>query len=358
MLKIRQLLQTLQEIEFAYRRGQTFKVNFATTWQCNSRCQHCNIWRIYIDRPEQVKQEVKLGEVEAIFKNWSRLTWVSLTGGEPFLRSDLVDIARIINECCKIKILSIPTNGLTPELIERKVTEIAKLKIPFTFISVSLDGTKEIHSRVRGVDLGYDRAIDTLTRLDAIGRDFENLSCGFEYTISPFNAGSLKLLIDDLNQRGLVSLVNKATVTITHIADFYRNESLASELDDTFKLKAIEDITEASKHMGRTSLNGLLGRVYLNTASKYLRTWQTPVSCTAARGSLFIDPYANVAPCTMMSKPLFNLRDTGYQLKPELLKQARQALKTYGCPQCWTPCEAYQSLITNTSFFFKHLLIG
>jgi len=358
MLKIRQLIREFLDIKFTSHWEQPFKVNFAITWQCNSRCKHCYIWRTCIDKPEQVKQEVKLDEVEAIFKNFSHLTWLSLTGGEPFLRSDLVDIARTINECCRIKILSIVTNGLTPELIEHKVPEIAELRIPFTFINVSLDGIKEVHNKVRGVYSGYDRAIDTLTRLDAIDRDFENLRCSFEYTISPFNVGSLKLLIDDLNQRGLGHLVNKATFAIAHIADFYRNNPLAPEFDNTFKARAIEDITEALKYIERISLNGFFSRVYLKSAYTYLRTKHTPVSCRAARGSLFINPYGGVAPCTMMSKPLFNLRETGYQLKPELLKQARQALKTLGCPQCWTPCEAYQSLITNTSFFFKNLLIG
>jgi radical SAM protein with 4Fe4S-binding SPASM domain len=73
--------------------------------------------------------------------------------------------------------------------------------------------------------------------------------------------------------------------------------------------------------------------------------------CHALRASCFIDPWGVVYPCITYSKPIGSLRDTGMRLDPiwnafETTRVQREIWDGQ-CPQCWTACEAYQSILGN-----------
>jgi radical SAM protein with 4Fe4S-binding SPASM domain len=73
--------------------------------------------------------------------------------------------------------------------------------------------------------------------------------------------------------------------------------------------------------------------------------------CHALRASCFIDPWGVVYPCISYSKPVGRLRDNGMRLAPiwESLEatQLQRDIWQGDCPQCWTACEAYQSILGN-----------
>ena len=76
--------------------------------------------------------------------------------------------------------------------------------------------------------------------------------------------------------------------------------------------------------------------------------------CHALRASCFIDPWGVVYPCITYSRPIGRLRDTGMRLEP-IWNDGRDARRCSGeiwngqCPQCWTACEAYQSILGNAA---------
>ena len=73
--------------------------------------------------------------------------------------------------------------------------------------------------------------------------------------------------------------------------------------------------------------------------------------CHALRASCFIDPWGVVYPCITYSRPIGRLRDTGMRLDPIWndagTAQVQSEIWQGQCPQCWTACEAYQSIIGN-----------
>ncbi|MDE1824747.1 MAG: radical SAM protein, partial [Candidatus Micrarchaeota archaeon] len=77
------------------RLGRPYKLNFSITYWCQSRCTHCSIWQI---RP---KGELTLDEIRNFARQNNYFKWVELTGGEPFLRQDIVEIARTFRDECK-----------------------------------------------------------------------------------------------------------------------------------------------------------------------------------------------------------------------------------------------------------------
>jgi radical SAM protein with 4Fe4S-binding SPASM domain len=90
---------------------------------------------------------------------------------------------------------------------------------------------------------------------------------------------------------------------------------------------------------------------YLDHLERYMTTGVPPMRCHALRSSCFIDPWGTVYPCISYDRPLGSLRETDMALAPIWGRQATRQVQSEiwegQCPRCWTPCEAYQSIIGN-----------
>jgi len=73
----------------AIKRGLPVSLIFFVTSRCNLLCRHCFYW----EELNKKKGELELPEIEKIAKSLPNLLTVSLTGGEPYLRPDLPEIA-------------------------------------------------------------------------------------------------------------------------------------------------------------------------------------------------------------------------------------------------------------------------
>ena len=96
---------------------------------------------------------------------------------------------------------------------------------------------------------------------------------------------------------------------------------------------------------------GLLEWSYLKHTKKYLFTDKTPMSCHALRSTCFIDPSGYVYPCGMYSKSIANLREYNYDLRAiwdlSKTRNLQKEIESKQCPHCWTPCEAYPTILGN-----------
>jgi radical SAM protein with 4Fe4S-binding SPASM domain len=104
----------------------------------------------------------------------------------------------------------------------------------------------------------------------------------------------------------------------------------------------------------------ILDNLYLKESLKYLKTGRTPFPCKALTSSVFIDSLGNVYPCTIWGIRLGSLRENNYDLEKILASEKTRVLKLkirkLKCPNCWTPCEAYQTIMGNTLRLSKVLL--
>ena len=96
-----------------------------------------------------------------------------------------------------------------------------------------------------------------------------------------------------------------------------------------------------------------LENAYLKRLDQFLQTGRTPMPCHALRASCFIDPWGVVYPCITYSRPIGRLRDTGMRLDPiwndARTREVQREIWDGQCPQCWTACEAYQSILGNVA---------
>ena len=86
--------------------------NFTVSNRCTGRCTTCNIWKMDPHLDPTLKQVSDFfDENRETLRN---LKFIQLTGGEPFLRDDLPEIASIVHEAALKCMIWLPTNGLLP----------------------------------------------------------------------------------------------------------------------------------------------------------------------------------------------------------------------------------------------------
>jgi Fe-coproporphyrin III synthase len=136
-------------------------IHWCVTGRCNLKCRHC-----YMEAPSgrygQLPFEAMAGLVEQFER--ANVLEVSLTGGEPFLRRDLMDIIQLLAEK-KIRLSQIFSNGLL--ITDQHLENIRRLGFRPAF-QVSLDGVGT-HDRMRGVTGSEPGVIDAIRRLRAAG---------------------------------------------------------------------------------------------------------------------------------------------------------------------------------------------
>jgi len=323
-----------------------YKLTFAVTYKCNSKCKTCNIWK------KKSKNELSISEIDKIFSKYNDFSWVDITGGEIFLRRDIIEIAKIIIQKCKnLYVLHFPTNGLLPEIIVEKTKQILKLNPKKLIISVSLDGPKNINDRIRGMPGSFEKAVKTFSELKKIKN--RRLSVFFGFTLSEYNVGFFDKMFKEVKEKLPWIQYNDFHMNIMHGSTHYYNNKTA----EFSAKKVIGEIREFMKKR-KMPLNPVsyLEKIYLKLINKYLITKKTPLPCKALSVSCFIDPCGFVYPCSIMDEKVGSLRNNSYDLKKVLdSEKSRNIIKKIRrgqCPMCWTPCEAYQTILGNLTKTF------
>jgi MoaA/NifB/PqqE/SkfB family radical SAM enzyme len=142
-------------------------MHFISTHRCNARCTMCGIWKEKSNHCEEMSTE----ELDRVFSDrlFSRMEYVGISGGEPFLREDLLELSSIVLERCRsLKRLSLTTNGLLPARIQRVLPELMELTRragALLDVSVSVHGMGEVLDAIYGVTGAFERTRETLSFL-------------------------------------------------------------------------------------------------------------------------------------------------------------------------------------------------
>ena len=156
------LTSVLKNVYFS--KNQPVSVVHFLTNRCNARCSFCFI---DFDDPKNFTNELSLKEIEKLTKSFGNsLLNVNLTGGEPFARKDIIDIAKLYISNSTIQSIYITTNASLPDRIENFANEITKFNkdIELTF-QISIDDFPRNHDKVRKIKNLFNNCIDTYFRL-------------------------------------------------------------------------------------------------------------------------------------------------------------------------------------------------
>jgi MoaA/NifB/PqqE/SkfB family radical SAM enzyme len=313
-------------------------VSLALTIRCNSHCVMCNMWRQASKTPGIADSELTREEIIELLSKplFSGLVELDLTGGEPHLRDDLVDIVLNIAALKKdrfprLKSIVITSNGL---LFERIITNYRAIlggikDTGIDLVSVaSLDGIGEVHDRIRGTKGAYRLAMQTLQGLSELKKEYSSYYVGVKTTVLPQNVDSLDSILEYARERGFFHIISPVFFTEARFRNSNKRESLELSPADRAKLL-------------RFYRNDELDTSYFYTRIRdYLASGEKSWSCTAAYNYLFIDFDGMVYPCELLSESIGNVREKAIEdiWKSEVAKEWRDKIdRIEMCRACIEP---------------------
>ncbi len=326
--------------------------------KCPNNCLHC--WYTKDWKKKNITNKfLTFDEYEKLSKSISRINFLSVTGGEAFMRDDLEDIIRVFIKNSKIKRLDIPTSGFDSDLIRRKAVNILSehRDTPFR-IDVSLDGLEYTHNRIRRNSDAYLNAVKTIRILRELRKKHHQLDISLITTISRNNY----LEIEDLSK--LVEILLPDGEWMVNIVRGSGSEVIAGNNELESYKKANDVINLRIKNNRFVGDRGHSIGKWLTAKNSLRRDIITEISeskrkggCCAAgslAGVIFND--GEVRPCESLDVSFGNVRDFDYNL-PELwnshrAKQIREEIQYSNC-LCTHECFLSVSILLQPSSIFR-----
>jgi len=139
-------------------------VVYEATMRCNLHCEFCYVGTL-LNIEGEWREELPMDVLRRAFPDQDGLQ-VSLTGGEIFMRKDILGVMDVFREkgyVCGY----LTTNGTI--ITDERATALADLAAKgfLKHISVSIDGPGEMHDKARGVKGTFERTAAGLRRLQA-----------------------------------------------------------------------------------------------------------------------------------------------------------------------------------------------
>jgi len=234
-------------------------VQFYVTARCNLTCEQCNVIFANADQ-----EECTTDQARAICENLARIgtSVVLLTGGEPFVRKDIVQIAQAVIENGMHPRLQ--TNGLaTRERLEDMV------RIGAHDISISLDSlVPTIQDTINGgFNKSWERAVRTIATVNELfpAESF----CAFGCVLAPRNLEHIASVIRFASAIGWwVSLVPAHQTPVSEPRSF-------STFDPALKFHPsqfprLREVLEEVKHLRDTGFNIYDSDEYLDDIYRFI----------------------------------------------------------------------------------------
>lgn len=357
---ISELVPKLAQYRLAYDRlaqpPAPINLTLSITNMCNSRCQSCDIWKIYPAQKDRLKEELTVDEIDRIFRSVGRVYFFNISGGEPFLRKDIVDIVRVGVKHLQPTVVHIPTNALGPQRIAALTEELLvglQTWSPGTKLTLkpSFDGVGEFHDWVRGIPGNYDKLLETLGLLRDLRQKYDHLRVGVGTVISTMNIEHLPEVIAQSQKFGVDSYISEVAeereemlnvgtgITPTHQQ---YGEAIAAFRAETFErlkeAEGLELLTQGMRHF------------YYEITRRWIRDRKQVIPCYAGISNAHISPYGDLWPCAILAsgKSLGNLKDADYDFwklwHSSRADEVRASIKRGEC-DCPLANQAYANML-------------
>ena len=240
------------------------------TYRCNARCNMCNRYK----KPSLPEEEISLETI----KKLPPMYFTNITGGEPFIRTDIKDIVRELYK--KSDRIVVSTNGFFTD----RIIDLCK-EFPNIGIRISIEGLEKTNNQIRGLEDGFNRGYSTLKKLVEMGMK----DVGFGMTVQDANAKDLVALYDLSNK------MNMEFATASLHNSFYFVEAKNIIHDRPMVAKEFENLINK---LLRSSSPKKWFRAYFNHGLiNYIYGQKRLLPCDMAFDTFFIDPYGDVMPC-------------------------------------------------------------
>lgn len=289
---------------------------FGLTERCNSRCQHCNIWK-----KQPATNELSLDEIRKCFSDplFKDIDIIINSGGEVLLSNDIVDIIKLEHELFPNACLNISTNGLMPDRMLEIVRVVLKENIKIN-ASVSLDGISEEHDKMRGIPGNFVKVNYLLHELVKLRDEYaSHLTLAIGFTLSDLTLNSWEKTRDyaeSLNIEFIMQWYNQS--------NFYENDHRDSNYNKEKMYTAVS-----------SQPNTIVREKWL----KYIKNKSIKFRCFAAETFLVLRCDGYIVPClSYWDGILGNVREetpTKIWYSRKAKEMRKKVARCAGCLNCW-----------------------
>jgi MoaA/NifB/PqqE/SkfB family radical SAM enzyme len=302
-------------------------VSFEVTDACTCYCKHCDH-----GGPRDESRNLRPAEYGRYMREL-RPCVVQVSGGEPLMRDDVVEIVRQINGTSSKPYTILVSNWSL--MTEAKYLALRDAGVDQ--FSVSLDFPDDRHDAFRGYPGLYRQLEDLIPRLAKLGYDDIVLnSC-----ITSENVGEINRIADKAHEWGVNLCYSAYSARRTGCRDYFLNspEQLA-------ELNAHLDRVEARRDASNWIVNA---PTTMEATRRYFANGGAP-GCTAGRRFLVVTADGELQPCSMQFRrfPLEGRK-----------RMIEEFTRTNRCDECYVSIRSYldktfpQLLRENVSRFFS-----
>ncbi len=296
---------------------QPFNVLIQVTNRCNYRCSFCDFW------PNGVhpREELNLQEYEKLSADLKKAGTflVSIEGGEPFARKDLIGI---VQGFAKYHLPVLYTNGWyvtaenAKELFEKGLHQVG----------VSIDFSQSaLHDQKRGQKGAYEKAVEAVNHFKKAAPKGEK-QVHVMTVLMRENQDDIENLLKLSQSLGVGHFF-----TLLSKKGFRRGKGGEDQLPEVGFSARLNGLYKKYPHFRAF-------RGYLDGIDHFLSDAALP-ECRAGLQSFNIDHVGGVSSCIeKIDQPLGNVRTHSI---PEIVQNLKTAGQSKGCQNCWTLCRSF-----------------
>lgn len=241
---------------------------------CNLKCKHC-----YGFFKEPVIMDLIKFE-EVVYELYNQgCTKVVISGGEPLMVGDKIKEYVSILKKYNIPFIALTTNGTLDT-----VKDISIFKL-FDLIQVSIDGKKETHENIRGLNT-YEKSLDFIRKVQKVNSDFSIMMA-----VNAIN-------YDEIEEVNLLSKKLNVKFALEIVTPCGRGKDLS--------IITPEQMKKLKEYIIKENISCSDPISFCNNDLKYFNN-NLITGCSAGTKAICIDSKFTVYPCVRMRIPLGNL---------------------------------------------------
>ncbi|MFO0571244.1 MAG: radical SAM protein [Polyangiaceae bacterium] len=253
--------------------------------RCHSRCRYCSFW-------STPTHELSTDEWRRVITDLAGLGTqrLSLSGGEPTLRKDLATLVHAAVEA-----------GIVTELNSSGYLFDARRDAlrPLDLVKLSLDGTPEVHDRIRGRAGAFRELEEGIEVLDELGVRFS-----FAFTMTRENLDSIPFSLD-FARRHRTFVAFQPVMATEHAAERVREELFPEPATYRRAVAELLAVKEREPELLRNSRGGL----------EHMAAWPeiSGLRCFAGEVFAMVEANGDVVPCDRIryAGPIPNVKPFG-----------------------------------------------
>src|SRR5258708_2681148 len=169
-----------------YPRQLPVNLTVSVTYSCPSRCATCDIWKKKV-------ADLSVDEYARVFPTLEKVpVWVTLSGGDQFVRADFDEIVRLVARQIEPRIINIPMNGVITERIFSLLPKIAHHSSAAQLVlNLSVDEIGDAHDRIRGADRNFEKLKLVADLIHDLKKSYPHVVLGVHTVISKLNVARI-----------------------------------------------------------------------------------------------------------------------------------------------------------------------